>query len=106
MLLRRLARIRDRKMLFLHAVQQAGDIRIAGNHPFGDAPAQKSAAGLCAAEDTKNVVLRGGKATGFDDLLGTLGEEVRGLHQCDEEVGLQVRGRAGCLRLRIHQARL
>src|SRR5271154_2121766 len=44
--------------VFLHAIKEAGDVRVSRDHAFADAAAQKTA-GLRAAQDAKNVVLRG-----------------------------------------------
>src|ERR1700732_331829 len=54
---------------FLHAVEQAGDVRIVRDHAIADIPARESG-GLGAAQDAQDVVLRAGEAVGFEESLG------------------------------------
>ena len=66
---------------FFEAVEQAGDIGIAGEHAVGDfsaGQALKGAAGLDAAEDSQDVVLRGREADGLKHFDGVADEHVGG----------------------------
>jgi hypothetical protein len=77
----------DEAALF-HAVEKAGHVRVMRNHAIADAPARQ-AFGLGAAKDAKDVVLRAGKAGGFQELFRFLGESVGGLQQSDKNPVLQ-----------------
>ena len=58
--------------VFFHAVEQASHIGVAGNHALSDAAA-KNSVWLRAAQDTQDVVLRSGEASGFEETLRLLG---------------------------------
>jgi hypothetical protein len=79
--------------LFFQAIEQSRHVRIVANHTLGDATAQQ-AVGFGAAQDTQNVVLRGGKAGGFDGEFGLLREPISGFEDGDEELGLEGDGGA------------
>lgn len=80
---------------FFEAIEQAGDIGVAGDHAGGDFPAQQAFGS--AAQDTERVVLGRGKAMLAEKLRGTPREPVGGALDFDEKhfLGAGGAGRAG-----------
>ena len=77
------------EFLLFHAIEKPRNVRITRDHAFADTAAEE-AIGLCATENAKNIVLRGGQAGGFNELLGRLGEGIGGLEDGNEEVVFEV----------------
>ena len=72
----------------LHAVEEAGHIRVVRNHALTDAAAGE-AIGLCAAKNAEDVVLCAGKAMGLEELLGFEAEGIGGFLEGDEDAVFQ-----------------
>jgi len=80
--------------VFLHAVEQASHVGVAGNHALSDAAAKDSVR-LRAAEDAQDVVLRAGESGGFEEALGLLRQGVCGFEERDEELVFERSGSTG-----------
>jgi|SRR5580704_8785104 hypothetical protein len=80
-----LAGARDEAALF-HAVEEAGYVRVVGNHAFADAAAGE-AGGFGAAENAEDVVLGAGEAMRLEELLAFQAEVVGGFLEGDEDAG-------------------
>jgi hypothetical protein len=74
----------DPTVLF-HPIKHAGHVRVMGDHSFGNTTTEESV-GFGAAEDAEHIVLGAGQASGFEELLGLLGEGIGGFEDGDEEV--------------------
>jgi len=85
----------DEFVLF-HAIEKPRNVRIARDHAFADTAAEETI-GLRATENAKNIVLRGGKAGGFNELFGRLRKGIGALEDGNEEVVFEV----GCGARRI-----
>src|SRR5258707_2752190 len=72
----------------LQAVEETGHVRVMRDHAVADSAASE-ALRLGATENAKDIVLRAGKAGGFDELFGLLGEGVGGPQERHENVVLQ-----------------
>ena len=72
----------------LHAVEEAGHIRVVRNHALSDAAAGE-AIGLCAAKNAEDVVLSTGEAMGLEELLGFEAERIGGFLEGDEDAVFQ-----------------
>ena len=86
-----LARAGDEAAL-LHAVEEAGHIRVVRNHAVAD-DAAGEAIGLGAAKNAEDVVLRAGEAMGLEELLGLEAEGIGSFLEGDEEAVLD--GKSG-----------
>jgi len=73
----------DDEGALLHAVEKTSHVRVVRNHVITDAAAGQ-AVRLGATENAKNIVLRAGEPSGFEELLGVLGEGIGGLQKGDE----------------------
>src|SRR5580704_3716224 len=60
-----LSRSRD-QLAFFQPVQQSSDVRVSGNHAFGNLSARK--AFWCAPQDTQHVILRCGHILAFENV--------------------------------------
>jgi hypothetical protein len=67
-----------------HAVEEAGHVRVVGDHAFADGAASE-AFGLRAAQNAQDIVLRAGEAVGFQELLGFDAEGIGGLLERNED---------------------
>src|SRR5579872_2410831 len=74
---------RDQRALF-EAVEQAGDVGVAGDHTLGNLAARQTFGR--ASQDAENVVLDRGHVAGPEDLLDVAGEQLRRTHQANEGV--------------------
>lgn len=63
-----------------HPVQQAGNVRVASDHPLSHFPTGKPC-GTCATEDPENVVLRGSEAIRLERLSYAFGKYARRAHK-------------------------
>jgi hypothetical protein len=86
-----LARAGDEAAL-LHAVKEAGHVRVVRNHAVTDAAAGE-AMGLGAAKNAEDVVLRPCEAMGLEELLGFEAERIGGFLKGDEDAVFQ--GKSG-----------
>jgi len=86
----------DETALF-HAVEQAGHVRIVGDHAIPNAAAGE-AGGLGAAEDAEDIVLGSSKAMRLKELLGLQTEEISGFQEGHKEEILQGKRRGGASR--------
>jgi hypothetical protein len=86
---------------FFHPIEQAGHVRVVGNHPFADAAAGE-ALRLGTAENAEDVVLRAGEAVGLKKLLGLKAEGVGGSEKRNEEAVLEGKY-GGEFRAPVHQ---
>jgi hypothetical protein len=82
----------------LEAVEEAGDVGVAGDEMFADAFAGHAAV-AGAAEDAKDVVLGGGEVVGFEEFLETAGDVVGGADQVEEEFLLHALERSNLVEL-------
>jgi len=80
-----LALTSDQAALF-HAVEQAGHVRVVGDHAVADAAASQTM-GFSAAQDAQDVVLRAGQAVRFEQLFGFDGQSVGGFLEGNEDLG-------------------
>jgi hypothetical protein len=71
--------------LLFQAIEEAGHVRIAGDHALGNAAAKQSFA-FRAAENAQDIVLSGSQAGGLDDLFRILREVIGGFQDGDEEL--------------------
>ncbi|HXX13480.1 MAG TPA: hypothetical protein VEJ47_01125 [Candidatus Eremiobacteraceae bacterium] len=78
------------QLVAFHAIKEAGDIGVMRDHALTDTAAGQ-AIGLGAAKNAEDVVLGGGKAGSFEELLGSLGERVSGFEDGDEELTFEMR---------------
>jgi hypothetical protein len=67
----------------LKAIEETGNIGIAGDHARGDLAAQEAIGG--APQDAEHVVLIGRKAVFFEELGGAAGEPVGDARELDED---------------------
>ena len=74
--------------VFFHAIQEAGHVRVAGNHSIGDAAAEKTLR-FCAAEDAQDVVLGRRKTGRLDEMLGSLRQGIGNFEESNEELVLE-----------------
>jgi len=88
---------------FIEAVEEAGHVRVAGDHAQGNVAATE-AGGAGAAEDAQDVVLGGRKAVGFEEEFDALEEFIGGVLEGDEEVFLGEGG--GAWEAGVHGGRI
>jgi len=74
----------------LHTVEKAGHVGITRDHAVADALAGH-AVGAGAAQNAKDVVLRGSEAVGFDEEFGVLGQPIGKAQEGDEKLGFEAR---------------
>jgi len=77
-----------------HAVEQAGHVGIAGDHPFADGVAWQAIRAR-AAQDAQDVVLGRGQPVGLHQLIGLGGQGISGFQEGDEDLIFEGGG-AGC----------
>ncbi len=87
----------------LEAIQDPGDIRVAGNHALTDLAASATFR-LGAAEDAEDVVLGGGQFEGFEELFDVTEEEIGSLLERNKEPLPERHGGAGSVRATHHQS--
>ena len=98
-----LAAAADEAALF-EAVEEAGDIGIAGDHAAGDLAAEQAVGR--AAQDAKDVVLVRGEVVAFQELGRCAGEEISGADEIDEDGFLGTGGGFGCSRYAGHSSKM
>src|SRR5258708_36936164 len=76
-----------------HAVEEAGHVRVVGDHAVPDSLARETC-GLGTAKDAKNIVLRAGEPRPFQEMFRFLAEGVTGLQERYEDAVLRRDGRA------------
>lgn len=87
--IRILAAAADETALF-EPVEEAGDVRVAGDHAIADFAAEQTLG--CAAENAEDVVLVGGELVLFEELGRSAGEQIGGAHQFDKDGFFRTRG--------------
>jgi len=75
----------------LHAVEEAGHVRVVRDHAFADAAAGE-ACWLGATENAQDIVLRAGQAVRLEELFGFEAEAIRGPLERNKDMVLNGKG--------------